>query len=753
MAEERRGRQDGTGPVQDHLLPDDELNQILRQGVPAVLEACRHGRQVISQDGLFLVADEDGVVYGSCACGTGLYHQDTRYLSGWELRIEGLRPTLLSCSAERNFQARIEYMNAPMVLADGRHVPQETLYMAATRLIGAYVHERLELVNYGAEAVSLRLSITFQADFADMFEVRGAFRGERGRFFKPRLAGAEGLLAYEGADGVLRKMRIRLGPGPVVLEPTTQPGGSGFRATVEVSLPPGGGRASLETTLEPVEGGLEKAPGTRTFAELLGWLQREQQQRKVGLTTLGSDNEIYDLVLQRSVLDLETLTSRQPDTGPYIAAGIPWFACPFGRDALIAAYQSLMLGPELAKGTLRYLARHQGRDVVDFRDEEPGKIMHELRYGELTRLGQVPHAPYFGSIDATPLFLVLVSETYRWTGDLAFVREMWEAVEQALMWIDAYGDLDGDGFLEYATRSPLGLYNQNWKDSANSNIGPDSRIASTPIAVAEVQGYVYDAKRRIAELCEALELRVMGERLVREAEDLKQAFNRAFWSEPDGFFVIALDGAKRPVRTLASNIGHGIWSGIIDEARLPTVARQLLGAEMFSGWGIRTMSSAMPPYNPLSYHNGSVWPHDNSLIAKGLADAGFKDEALRVMAAMYDAALQFPYFRLPELFCGFPRGGEMDRPVPYPVACSPQAWAAGASLLLLQAVLGLTPDAPRRQLLIRRPVLPPWLENVNLRGLRVGESRVDLQLVQTHGVTTARVLAKDGPPLKVLIEG
>jgi glycogen debranching enzyme len=753
MADDQRVPENGTAPQREHLLPDEELNRLLRQGMPAVLEACRHGRQVISQDGLFLVSDDDGVVYGGCACGTGLYHRDTRYLSGWELQVEGLRPTLLSFSAERNFQARIEYMNAHMTLADGRQVRQETLYLASTRLIRGYVHERLELVNYNAEPLTLRLKLSFQADFADMFEVRGAFRGDRGRFFKPRLEGAEGLLAYEGADGVLRRTRIRLGPGPVTLEATTHRHGVGFCARVEVTLAAGGGRASLETTIEPLEEGAPDLPPPVPFPELHGWLQREQQRRKAGLTRLGSDNEIYDLVLQRSVLDLETLTSMQPETGPYIAAGIPWFSCPFGRDALIAAYQSLLLGPDLAMGTLRYLARHQGRDVNDFRDEEPGKIMHEIRYGELTRLGQVPHSPYYGSIDATPLFLILVSETYRWTGDLAFVREMWEAVEQALMWIDAYGDLDGDGFLEYATRSSLGLYNQNWKDSADSNIGPDFHIASTPLAVAEVQGYVYDAKRRMAELCEALDLRVMGERLLREAEDLKQAFNRAFWSEPDGFYVIALDGAKRPVRTLASNMGHGIWSGIIDEARLPLVARQLMSAEMFSGWGIRTMSSAMPPFNPLSYHNGSIWPHDNSLVAKGLADAGFKEDALRVMAAMYDAALQFPYFRLPELFCGFARAGEMDRPVPYPVACSPQAWAAGASLLLLQAVLGLTPDAPHRQLLIRRPVLPPWLENVYLRGLRVGESRVDLQLVQTHGVTTARVLAKSGPALRILIEG
>ncbi|MEB3196072.1 MAG: amylo-alpha-1,6-glucosidase [Candidatus Sericytochromatia bacterium] len=737
----------------ESFTPAADLDCLLRDGMPAVLETCRHQRQVISQTGMFLVSDEAGGLYEGCRCGTGLYFQDTRFLSGWRWQLEGTMPTLLSFSADRNFQARIELMNGHLVLPDGRQIPQESIYVSVNRLIQEVVHERLEVVNFNPDAVTLRLSCTFSADFSDMFEVRGAFRGERGRYFKPKIAGEEAVLAYQGADGVFRSTRVRFSQVPQSLELPAGLRAPGFIATFDLSIPGRGGHACLETVIAPRLGGQESPDLSATFQDRHHQLSEAQRERLARHTHLSSDHEIYDLVLRRSVLDLETLTSAQPLSGPLIAAGIPWFACPFGRDALIAAYQTLLLGPELAQGTLRFLARHQGREVNDFRDEEPGKILHELRHGELTNLAQVPHAPYFGAIDSTPLFLILLSETYRWTGDLDFVRELWEPVEQALMWIDAYGDLDGDGFLEYATRSRLGLYNQNWKDSSNSNITPDFRIATLPIAVAEVQGYVYDAKRRIAELCYALELRVMGDRLVREAEELKQAFNHAFWLEADDFYALALDGAKRPVRTLTSNVAHGVWSGIIDEERLPDMVRRLFSPDMFSGWGIRTMSSAMPPYNPLSYHNGSVWPHDNSLIAKGLADHGFKREALCLMESLFDAAQKFEYFRLPELFCGFPKQGDLDKPVPYPVACAPQAWAAGASLLLLQAVLGLTPDAGRGQLLIRRPILPTWLQDVTLRGLRVGSTRLDLQFLQQHGVTTTRVLRKEGGAMRILIEG
>ncbi|MFP5503514.1 MAG: glycogen debranching N-terminal domain-containing protein [Candidatus Sericytochromatia bacterium] len=752
---ERRTSKHGVEIAGELYQLDQRLNQIVREGVPAVLEACRHTRQVIKQDNLFLISDTDGGIYNRCNCGTGLYFQDTRFLNGFELELEGESPTLLSSTADKNYMSRIEFMNSELHLKDGTHVPQESLYISSQRLIKDYIHEKLEFVNYNHFDVTLQLRLVLSADFSDMFEVRGAFRGDRGEFFHPKITEDAVLFSYLGADQVMRRTRIRFKTPPSEIKPIELSHATGAEVAFEVTIKGGGGRSELELTLEPLieEAGATLPEPTMPFTVLQEHLQDEQDRRRGGFTRLSSDHEIYNMVLARNVLDLESLTTMMEDTGPYIVAGIPWYACPFGRDALITAIQSLMLGPELAKGTVRYLAKFQGRDLNDFRDEEPGKILHEVRFGELTNLGQVPHSPYYGTIDATPLFLVTISEIFRWTGDLGFVREMWESIEQALMWIDAYGDLDGDGFLEYATRSERGLFNQCWKDSNISNIRPDFSIAQPPIAVAEVQGYVYDAKRRVAELCYLMDLRVMGDRLIREAEELKVAFNKRFWLEEEGFYALALDADKQPVRTLTSNIGHCLWSGIIDKDRQGLVAEQMLSAGMFSGWGIRTLSADMPPYNPLSYHNGSIWPHDNSLIAKGMADTGHVAEAQRVMNALYQAALHFPYYRLPELFCGFSKQGEMDRPVPYPVACAPQAWAAGAPFLLLQSILGLNPDASKGHLVIRQPSLPPWLENVYLKGLRIGESSVDLRFMQMNGVTTVTPLDKSGPPLKVFIEG
>ena len=485
--------------------------------------------------------------------------------------------------------------------------------------------------------------------------------------------------------------------------------------------------------------------------EFVEELDRAAARKAQTRTQLWSGHEIHHMMLERSMRDIASLTLDY-ETGAFPSAGIPWFTAPFGRDALITAYQTLLLTPEIAKGTLRFLAKYQGKEDNAFRDEEPGKIMHEFRFGELARLGVVPHTPYYGSVDATPLFLILLSEVYRWTGDLSFVRELWDAVEGALMWLEGYGDADGDGFVEYERRSPAGLVVQGWKDSVNSVIFPDATLAEGAVALAEVQGYVYDAKRRIAELCYLMDLRILGDRLTREAAELKEAFNQAFWSAADGFYVEALDGRKRQVNVKTSNPGQALWSGIVAEERIPGLVSQLLAPDMFSGWGIRTMSAESPVYNPMSYHNGSVWPHDNALIIKGMADHGYKEAVIRLFDAFFQASLHFPYYRLPELFCGFARMGELDRPVPYPVACSPQAWAAGSAFLLLQAALGIQPDAPGNALRIVQPTLPVWLDEIRVQGLRLGETVLDLHFMQSNGVTTARVVNKQGKA-KILIEG
>ncbi|MGE5707565.1 MAG: amylo-alpha-1,6-glucosidase, partial [Bacteroidota bacterium] len=527
---------------------------------------------------------------------------------------------------------------------------------------------------------------------------------------------------------------------------------SGAIAHLELVAPRNGQHVAFEYQIEVLidgQGG-EDTFGT-PFELYLDKLSKNQDAHLSSQSQLSTDNAIFNLVLERGVIDLACLTTFHP-TGPFLEAGVPWYTSPFGRDAILTAYQTLMLGSKLAKGVLRYLAAFQGKKDDPFRDEEPGKILHERRFGELASLREIPQTEYYGSIDSTVLFLILLSETFRWTGDLAFVRELWDAVEGALMWIDAYGDLDGDGFVEYETRSELGLVNQAWKDSGNSVIFPDASLAETPIAMAEVQGYVYDAKRRTAELCYLMDLRILGDRLVKEAEELKAKFNQDFWCEEDGFYAEALDGKKRKVNTMTSNVGQALWSGIIDMERVPTLVQHLMAPDMFNGWGIRTLSAASPVYNPLSYHNGTVWPHDNSLIAKGFADHGFKEEAVTLMDSLFQTALHFDYYRLPELFCGFGRSVEFSAPVPYPVACSSQSWAAGSTFLLLQSALGLVPDAANSALHVITPMLPPWLEEVNLTNLQVGESTLDLQFMQVNGITTVRVLSKQGK-LKVLIEG
>ncbi len=729
---------------------------MLSEGLPAIATGCRHGRQVIKQENLFLISDDDGNLYPECSCGMGLYFNDTRFLSGWVLKLEGLIPTLLSFSAERNYMAQIEFMNPQLTLESGQVVPQETVYFSIMRAIGHVVRDKIRVVNYNPFPVSLHFSLAFHADYSDIFIVRG-FKGKQaGVFLEPQIDASSVTFGYVGEDNALRQTRVQFATHPERIGPEA-PGGKvrATRAVAEftVDLAGLGSQSTVEYTIAALidgNGGSEEQAAA-PFVDFLADLGTSQKQREASRAHLTTSHEIYNVILDRNKCDLASLTTFY-DTGPYASAGIPWYTAPFGRDGIISALQTLLLGPELAMGTLRYLARFQAKDDDPFRDEEPGKIMHERRVGELATIRAIPHTPYYGSVDSTPLFLILLSETFRWTGDLAFVRELWDAVEAALMWLEGYGDLDGDGFVEYQRRSPSGLFSQGWKDSYNSVIHPDATIAQPPIALAEVQGYVYDAKIRIAQLCYLLDLRILGDRLVREAQDLKDAFNEAFWDEEMGFYVMALDADKRPVRTRTSNPGHCLWSGIVPPERAQLVASALLADDMFSGWGIRTMASSSPVYNPLSYHNGTVWPHDNALIAMGLARVGHKAESMRIFDALFHAALHFEYYRLPELFCGFARVGELDRPVPYPVACSPQAWAAGATFMLLQAALGLSPDGPGNAVHIIEPQLPPWLSELRMESLRIAGSTLDLQFLQANGITTARVLRKEGN-IKVLIEG
>ena len=735
------------------LPVDVELTGRVAASPPAVSPACAHERQTVKQGDVLVVGHTDGQIHPGCGCGQGIFHRDTRYLSGLSLRLAGRPFIVLSSTAEQNFFSRTEAMNEAWTTLDGRQVRRETLHLGRTRIVeqataGGIVRERMALTNFNPFPITAPLTLELRADFKDIFEVRGFFGRERaGTFLRPVLTPDAAELLYMGADGCLRHTVVRVSEPWHTAEAGAWPESHETGATLawDIEIPGRGGTWVLDLVVAPARDGAARlaADEARPGAVDPVRLEALDALPDGGNTHITSEHEGFATFVSRGLADLAMLVTPTPH-GPFPTAGIPWYACPFGRDGLITALQSLPLGPALAESTLRFLAAHQGQRVDGFRDEEPGKILHELRLGELAALGEVPHSPYYGTIDATPLWLVLLHETWRWTGRDDLVRELWPAARQALAWIDAYGDADHDGFVEYARKGDKGLANQGWKDSHDAIGHRDGTLAEGPIALAEVQGYVFDAKRRMAELARLLGDADLAAALARQAGELKRAFNEAFWSEEDGGFVIALDGQKRQVRARASNPGHALWSGIIDAQRVPGVVATMLAPDMFNGWGIRTLSSGAASYNPMSYHNGTVWPHDAALIAKGMADAGYKDAANVVLGGLYDVSLHFPYQRLPELFCGFPRAGRFAKPVPYPVSCSPQAWSAGAPLLLLAAALGLEPSASEGVLRLRQPTLPGWLGHVALSGLRIGDASVDLAFRRTARGTAVEVTGRRG---------
>jgi glycogen debranching enzyme len=468
------------------------------------------------------------------------------------------------------------------------------------------------------------------------------------------------------------------------------------------------------------------------------------------LAEIRTDNELFNLALERSASDLRLLINDGPGPGQrYIAAGVPWFATLFGRDSAITSFEALAVRPQLAIETLEVLASLQATEDDPSRDAEPGKIPHELRTGEMARAGELPHRPYYGTIDATPLWLILLGATWDWTGDRALLDRLWPHALAALEWMDRYGDRDGDGFLEYERRTDRGLINQGWKDSHDAIRDRHGSLATGPIALAEVQGYAFDAKRRMAVLARVRGDDELGDRLEREAERLRARFEDAFWSDDQGMYAMALDGDKRRADAIGSNAGHCLWSGIASPDRAQRVVDRLMAPDMFSGWGIRTYGSGQPGYNPIGYHTGTVWPHDVALIAAGFKRYGFHEEANLLVERMFQASQHFADFRLPELFCGFDRDLS-GVPVPYPVACSPQAWAAGSVFLFAETMLGLRPHAHRRELELLRPELPEWLSKVTITNLRVGEDTVDLLFHRWRGGTSAEVLRK-APDLDVTI--
>ncbi len=677
------------------------------------------------------------------ARGMGLYDGDTRILSCSVLRIAGVRPVMLYSDPGGSWRGVMQATNPEFRKDPGDKmggdelILRQTVSIARERTIAEAYRERLAIENHGPISFDCDVELELDADFADIFEVRGYARPARGSLLPIEVTADGGLeFAYVGLDGVTVRSRVAFDPVPTLRPGRDEQDGS-VLARWTGPLRPGEQRQitwSVNASREPAQ----KAPGIDPDAVDPAGAHARWLSSGASIET---DDDLINEVIRRSLDDLCLLESTDPAGDRFIAAGVPWFTTLFGRDSLITSMQAVSFAPQLAIQSLEILAARQATAVDAWRDAEPGKILHELRTGEMSRTGELPFSPYYGSVDSTPLWLILLGETHDWTGDDALVDRLWPNALAALEWIDRWGDRDGDGFVEYARRADTGLRNQGWKDSSDSIRWLDGTLADTPIALAEVQGYVFDAKVRIARLARRRGDAPLADRLEAEAAEIQRRFAEHF-RLPDGSIAMALDGAKRAVDAVGSNAGHALWSGIVRAEDAPAAAAALGSKAMVSGWGLRTFAAGQTGYNPIGYHTGSVWPHDTAIAAAGLRRYGFDDAADALASGMLAAAQHFPAFRLPELFCGFDRAST-GAPIAYPVACSPQAWAAGAALMLIRTMLGLQADAPNRRLTLDRPLLPAGLTKVVIRGVRVGDASCDLLLHRWRGLTSAEVLRKD----------
>ena len=744
---------------------------------PCVLSERPQPTLTIKDDDLFLVTDTLGNIAGGCysddsAASMGLFCCDSRFLSRLELQIEGRSPVLLSSTADKGFSLSVLCTNPTVE----NRLKADTLGIRRELVLNGALFEEIEVANYSTSAVSVAISLSFDADFLDLFEIRGAQREKRGRLLRLAavagrhddrkdkedfygIEGAEGVegeklrtthysplpetltLAYQGLDGAIMESRLQF--------QHVQPDSfKGYTAVWQIEL------ASHETkklgyrlsmTINDRSASTVNAPATLVQARAAE--DSEEQHWCQQSTRIRADKADFNQIVERAEQDMFLL---RQSFGKYttVSAGVPWFSTLFGRDSLITSAQTLMLNPAIARETLILLAAYQGKIEDEWREEEPGKILHEIRMGEMARCHEIPHTPYYGTVDATPLWLMLYTEYFAWTHDLETLDRLWSNALAAMDWIDRR--LEPTGYLSYSRVSRRGLANQGWKDSGDCIVNRQGELATGAIALCEVQAYVYAAKVRLAEIARMKKRLDLAERWQDDARELKVRFNRDFWLSDQDFCALALDGEGKPVDSITSNPGHCLHLGIFTPEKAYSVAERLRAPDMFNGWGIRTLSSLSPAYNPMGYHIGSVWPHDNSLIVLGLRSLGLIDQALEVFQGLFDMTLQQPYQRPPELFCGYERNGDRA-PVRYPVACSPQAWATGTIFQLLQTIINLVPDAPNNCLRIIDPALPESIDRLSIHNLRVGPTLLDLEFERSGNTTACRVVKKRGN-LRVVIE-
>jgi len=696
--------------------PADERNRVLKYGK------------------MFAVFDRFGDIERVGLGEEGIFSEGTRFLSELALYIGNQRPLLLSSTVREDNSLFTADLTNVDITRDGHVlIPRGTVHVTRSKTLwrGA-CYEQLRISSYGLSSISIPITIQLSADFADLFEVRGTKRARKGQPLKAEVTGDRITLSYRGLDDLVRHTRIRCTPAPDRI--------SSQGCEFNIVLQP-----KQEIVVEIVFSCLCGSCPERmdNFGTALEAISEEMRTTGAnGGCYVHSSNEQFNDWLRRSGADIRMMTVGNPEID-YPYAGVPWFSTVFGRDGIITALECLWMNPRIAKGVLKYLAATQATEVIPEYDAEPGKILHEARGGEMAALREIPFGRYYGSIDSTPLFIFLAGAYYQRTAYLGSIQAIWPNIEAALEWIDLYGDRDRDGFVEYCRRTDRGLVQQGWKDSNDSVFHADGTIAEPPIALCEVQGYVYAAKRAAAQLAATLGRHDQADALELEAQNLKAQFEESFWCPDLEMYALALDGAKTPCRVRTSNPGHCLYSGIASSDHAHRIARVLLSPDFFSGWGVRTVAVSEARYNPVSYHNGSVWPHDNAMVALGISRYGFRDLAARILSGFMDVSANVELHRLPELLCGLERRSG-EGPTLYPVACAPQAWAAGAAFMLLEACLGMSIDAPNKRLILEQPFLPSVISQLWIRRLEVGSGSIDLYFERKDNAVRVEIMEKRG---------
>ena len=675
--------------------------------------------RVLKDGDTFALFDRHGNIRQIGRGDQGLYHEGTRFVSRLDVRVAGLRPLLLSSSVVKNNALLAVDLTNPDIHRGGTLlIPHGSLHVFRSKfLLDGCCHERIKVQSFANSPIAFDLSVEIDADFRDIFEVRGTSRAHRGGPPEVTVEPDGLVFQYVGLDKTERITRVTASPGP----DEARPGELRFHLRLE----PGEVKALFIVIDCKVRAGRQRETSRdEKYDACFARLHHTRETELAKACRIWSSNSSFNEWISRSLSDLRMLVS-ETEFGPYPYAGVPWYSTPFGRDGIITALQALWLDPDIARGVLRFLAATQATRVEPERDAAPGKIVHEMRRGEMAALGEIPFGRYYGTVDATPLFVMLAASYFDVTGDRALVKELWPHLELAMRWISEFGDPDRDRFVEYAQAGRRGLANQGWKDSFDSVFHANGQLAEAPIALCEVQAYAWGAREAFARLAAELGNQEIAHHQREEAERLRARFEEAFWSEEISMYALALDANKRPCRVRSSNAGHALFAGIASPERAARTAQELMSQPFFSGWGIRTIAEGEARYNPMSYHNGSIWPHDNALIAAGFARYGFKDAAVKLLEALFEATMYFDLYRIPELYCGFVRR-DGEGPTAYPVACCPQAWAAGSVFMLLQSCLGMVLDAGGRTLRFHRPVLPACIDTLQMSGLRVGDAKLDL---------------------------